>query len=77
MEIFIKEAQEAYDIYKRYKEKGITVKRCEYVICSAYIDYLHLIKGYKTAMNHFNYAHKGDKERKDEMNIAIRELNLS
>lgn len=72
-----KEAKDAYKLYKMLKQEGFIWERCEYVICNAYIDYLHLTKGPKIAENHWRYMHKGDRERRDEVNIVVREWQLS
>lgn len=78
-----KEAQEAYTEYKKrdcakniYKKDEIC-RRCEYAIINAYLDFLCLTKGGKIAGNHRRYVKKGERERKDEVQIIVREWNLS
>lgn len=77
------EAQKAYTEYKKrdcagniYK-KDIICKRCEYAIINAYLDFLCLTKGPKIAGNHRRYVNRGRRERIDEINIIMREWNLS
>lgn len=77
------EAQEAFDEYKK-RDCGSKVysgdcicKRAEYAIINAYLDFLCLTKGPKIAGNHRRYVNKGDRQRKDEVKIIVREWNLS
>lgn len=78
-----REAQEAFDEYrkrdcsKNVYEKDSVCKRCEYAIINAYLDFLCLTKGPKIAGNHRRYVKKGDRQRKDEVQIIVREWNLS
>lgn len=78
-----KEAQDAYTEYKKRDcakniyEKDSFCKRCEYAIINAYLDFLCLTKGPKIAGNHRRYVNKGKVERKDEIQIIVREWNLS
>ena len=76
------EAQVAFSEYKKRdcatlvytKDKFCT--RLEYAIINAYLDFLCLTKGPKTAGNHRRYVNRGERERKDEVQIIIREWNL-
>ena len=78
--------QEAQDAYKEYRKrdcgtriytKDKICRRCEYAIINAYLDFLCLTKGRKIAGNHRRYVNRGEKERKDEVQIIVREWNLS
>lgn len=77
------EAQVAFSEYKKrdcahniYKKDTIC-RRCEYAIINAYLDFLCFTRGPKVAGNHRRYVNKGENERKDEVQIVIREWNLS
>ena len=52
-------------------------RRCEYAIINAYLDFLCLTRGPKIAGNHRRYVNRGEKERRDEVQIIVREWNLS
>lgn len=76
------EAQVAFSEYKKrdcahniYKKDTIC-KRAEYAIINAYLDYLCFTKGPRIAGNHRRYVNKGDRQRKDEIQIIIKEWNL-
>lgn len=77
------EAQKAFTEYKKRDcahniyTKDTMCKRCEYAIINAYLDFLYLTKGPKIAGNHRRYVNRGEKERKDEVQIIVREWNLS
>lgn len=77
------EAQEAYREYRkrdcgtRIYSKDKICRRCEYAIINAYLDFLCLTKGPIIAGNHRKYVNRGERERKDEVQIIIREWNLS
>lgn len=77
------EAQKAFSEYKKRDcgnmvyTKDKICKRCEYAIINAYLDYLCFTKGPYIAGNHRKYVNRGEKERKDEVRIIIREWNLS
>lgn len=77
------EAQKAFSEYKKrdcahniYTHDKVC-KRAEYAIINAYLDYLCFTKGPKIAGNHRRYVNKGGRERKDEVQIIVREWNLS
>ena len=77
------EAQVAFSEYKKrdcghniYKQDSIC-RRCEYTIINAYLDFLCLTRGPKVAGNHRRYVNRGENERKDEVQIVVREWNLS
>lgn len=77
------EAQVAFSEYKKrdcghniYKKDSIC-RRCEYAIINAYLDFLCFTRGPKVAGNHRRYVNRGEHERKDEVQIVIREWNLS
>jgi len=77
------EAQEAYTEYRNrdcgtrvYTKDKICI-RAEYAIINAYLDYLCFTKGPRIAGNHRRYVNRGEKERKDEVQIIVREWNLS
>lgn len=77
------EAQVAFSEYKKrdcghniYKKDTIC-RRCEYAIINAYLDFLCLTRGPKVAGNHRRYVNRGENERKDEVQIVVREWNLS
>lgn len=85
-DIILKWKEEAKTAFSEYKKrncgkkvytKDITCKRCEYAIINAYLDFLCFTKGPKIAGNHRRYVNKGEKERKDEVQIVIKEWNLS
>ena len=63
----------AHNIY----EKDTICRRCEYAIINAYLDFLCFTRGPKVAGNHRRYINRGENERKDEVQIVIREWNLS
>lgn len=77
------EARVAFSEYKkrdcgtRVYTKDKFCRRLEYAIINAYLDFLCLTKGPKVAGNHRKYVNKGDRERKDEIGIIVREWNLS
>ena len=77
------EAQVAFSEYKKrdcghniYKKDSIC-RRCEYAIINAYLDFLCFTRGPKVAGNHRRYVNRGENERKDEVQIVVREWNLS
>lgn len=63
----------AHNIY----EKDTICRRCEYAIINAYLDFLCFTRGPKVAGNHRRYVNRGENERKDEVQIVVREWNLS
>ena len=77
------EAQVAFSEYKKRDcahniyEKDTICRRCEYAIINAYLDFLCFTRGPKVAGNHRRYINRGENERKDEVQIVIREWNLS
>ena len=77
------EAQVAFSEYKKRDcgtklySKDTICKRCEYAIINAYLDFLCFTKGSYIAGNHRRYVNKGERERKDEVKIIVREWNLS
>lgn len=77
------EAQVAFSEYKKRDcgkkvyTKDKICRRAEYAIINAYLDYLCFTKGPKIAGNHRRYINCGDRERKDEIQIIVREWNLS
>lgn len=77
------EAQEAFSEYKKRDcgtkiyTKDCICKRAEYAIINAYLDYLCFTKGPRIAGNHRRYVNRGERERKDEVQIIVREWNLS
>lgn len=77
------EAQRAFSEYKKRDcahnvyTKDKFCRRCEYAIINAYLDFLCLTKGPKIAGNHRRYVNRGERERKDEVRIIVREWNLS
>lgn len=86
MDYIAKWKQEAQDAYKEYRKrdcgtriytKDKMCRRCEYAIINAYLDFLCLTKGAKIAGNHRRYVNRGEKERRDEVQIIVREWNLS
>lgn len=76
------EARVAFSEYQkrdcgtRVYTKDKFCKRLEYAIINAYIDFLCLTRGPKTAGNHRRYVNKGDRERRDEVKIIVKEWNL-
>ena len=77
------EAQKAFSEYKK-RDCGTRVytndkmcRRCEYAIINAYLDFLCLTRGPRIAGNHRRYVNRGERERKDEVQIVVREWNLS
>lgn len=77
------EAQEAFNEYKK-RDCGSKVyrgdrlcRKAECAIINAYLDYLCLTKGPRIAGNHRRYVNRGERERKDEIKIIVREWNLS
>lgn len=77
------QAESAYDEYRkrdcgtRIYTKDKICRRMESVIINMYINYLCLTKGSKIAGNHRRYVNKGERERKDELNIIINEWHLN
>ena len=77
------EAQVAFSEYKKRDcahniyEKDTICRRCEYAIINAYLDFLCFTRGPKVAGNHRKYVNRGENERKDEVQIVVREWNLS
>ena len=77
------EAQVAFSEYKKRDcahniyEKDTICRRCEYAIINAYLDFLCFTRGPKVAGNHRRYINRGENERKDEVQIVVREWNLS
>lgn len=77
------EAQVAFSEYKKRDcahniyEKDTICRRCEYAIINAYLDFLCFTRGPKVAGNHRRYVNRGENERKDEVQIVVREWNLS
>ena len=77
------EAQEAYTEYRkrdcgtRVYTKDNICKRAEYMILNAYLDFLYFTKGPRTASNHRKFVNLGEKQRKDEIKLIVREWNLS
>ena len=57
--------------------KDSRCKRLEYAIINAYLDFLCLTKGARIAGNHRRYVNRGEREKKDEIQIIVREWNLS
>lgn len=78
-----KEAQDAYNEYRKRDcgthiyTKDKICRRCEYAIINAYLDFLCLTKGPKIAGNHRRYVNRGERERKDEVQIIVKEWQLS
>lgn len=77
------EAQKAFSEYKK-RDCGTKIytndkmcRRCEYAIINAYLDFLCLTRGPRIAGNHRRYINRGERERKDEVQIVVREWNLS
>ena len=77
------EAREAYKEYKKrdcgknvYKKDSIC-RRAEYAIINAYIDFLCFTKGPRIAGNHRRYVKRGERQKRDEIKIIVREWNLS
>ena len=86
MDIIEKWKEEARVAFSEYKKRdcGTRVynhdsvcKRAEYAIINAYLDFLCLTKGPKIAGNHRRYVNRGEKERRDEVQIIVREWDLS
>lgn len=77
------EAQVAFSEYKKRDcgkklySKDKMCRRCEYAIINAYLDFLCFTKGPIIAGNHRRYVNKGERERKDEVQIIVREWHLS
>lgn len=77
------EARVAFSEYKKRDcgskvyHKDTICRRAEYAIINAYLDYLCFTKGPKIASNHRKYVNRGEKERKDEVGIIVREWNIS
>ena len=77
------EAQRAFSEYKKRDcgknvyRKDTRCKRLEYAIINNYLDFLCLTKGPKIAGNHRRYVNGGERQRKDEVQIVIKEWNLS
>lgn len=77
------EAQVAFSEYKkrdcgtRVYTKDTICKRAEYAIINAYLDYLCFTKGPKIAGNHRRYVNRGEIQRKDEVQIIVKEWNLN
>lgn len=77
------EAQVAFSVYKQRDcgkkvfTKDKICKRAEYAIINAYLDYLCFTKGPTIAGNHRRYVNQGDRQRKDEIQIIVKEWNLS
>ena len=77
------EAQVAFSEYKkrdcgsRVYTKDTICRRAEYAIINAYLDFLCFTKGPRVAGNHRRYVNKGEKQRRNEVQIVVRERNLS
>lgn len=77
------EAQEAYTEYRRRNcgsrvyTKDTICRRAEYAIINAYLDFLCFTKGPRIAGNHRKFVNLGENQRKDEVQLIIREWNLS
>lgn len=86
MDIIDRWKEEAQIAFSEYKKRDCGTKiytrdkicrRCEYTIINAYLDFLCLTKGPRIAGNHRRYVNKGERQRKDEVKIVVREWNLS
>lgn len=86
MKIIEEWKQEAREAYKEYKKRDCGERvytkdsfcyRCECSIINAYLDYLCFTKGRQIAGNHRRYVNKGERQRKDEIQIIVKEWNLS
>jgi len=77
------EAQVAFSEYKkrdcgsRVYTKDTICRRAEYAIINAYLDFLCFTKGPRVAGNHRRYVNKGEKQRRNEVQIVVREWDLS
>lgn len=65
------------DCGNRVYTKDLVCKRAEYAIINAYLDFLCFTKGPKIAGNHRRYVNRGEIQRKDEVQIIVKEWNLN
>lgn len=59
-------------VYTKDKE----CRRLESVIINCYLDFLCLTKGGRIARNHRRYVNRGNRERRDEIQIIKNKWNL-